>query len=399
MKILYLDCFSGVSGDMLLGALIDLGCPVSVLKDAFEKLPIPPVRIEVTPVTKQGISAQDLSFVFDESDKAHRSYGEIRRIIGQADLGDGLKKAALKIFDVLAEAESKIHGIDKEKVHFHEVGGLDTICDVVGAVVAREALGIERVYASPLPLGRGEIECAHGILPNPAPATLELLKGFETVRLPYAVEFVTPTGAAIVRSWVDPEKPAPPFRILAAGYGAGDREVPGRPNVLRAVMGEIGKEETGDRVVLLETDIDDETPEVLAHVSKMLFDQGALDVTSHAVMMKKGRVGTRITIVAPADRQEILADLLLRETSTLGVRFIPVSRRLLPREVVEIQTSLGPAKVKVAILENGEKKIAPEYEACAVLAERHRIPLRRVMELVKKEAGEALPSRSFPAKS
>ena len=386
MKILYLDCFSGISGDMLLGSLVALGCPVSALEDAFAKLPIPPVRVEVSPITKQGISARNLSFVFDASDKAHRSYGEIRRIIGEAGLSEETKEASLKIFDVLAEAESRIHGIDKEKVHFHEVGGLDTICDVVGAVVAKGTLEIERVYVSPLPLGQGEIECAHGILPNPAPATLELLKGFETVRLPYEVELVTPTGAAIVRSWVDPGKPTPPFRLLAVGYGAGDREIPGRPNVLRAILGEAREAETGDQVVLLETDIDDETPEVLAHVSKMLFEHGALDVTSHDVTMKKGRIGTRITVVAPADRRELLADLLLRETSTLGVRILPVSRRLLPREVVEVRTSLGPAKVKVATLRNGAKKIAPEYEACAVLAKRHNLPLRRVMDLVRREA-------------
>jgi uncharacterized protein (TIGR00299 family) protein len=394
MKLLYLDCFSGISGDMLLGALISLGCPASILQDAFEKLPIPPVRIDVRPVMKQGISSQKLTFIFDASDSEHRAYGEIRRILGQSALDDRIQGKTLEIFEALAEAESKIHGIEKDKVHFHEVGGLDTICDVVGAVVARETLKIEKVFASSLPFGQGEIECAHGILPNPAPATLELLKGFETHFLPYAMEFVTPTGAAILKAWVDPEKPVPLYRSRAIGYGAGDRELPGRPNVLRAILGEMAEENSEDQVLLLDTDVDDETPEVLAHVFKELFGQGALDVTAHGVIMKKGRLGTRITVVSPVDKHEALTDFLLRETSTLGVRILPVSRRLLPRDIVEVTTSLGKASVKVAFLPNGEKRISPEYETCSALAVHHHLPLRKVMDLVKQEAERLLPSES-----
>ncbi len=388
MKILYLDCFSGISGDMLLGAMVHLGVPVETLATAFRKISIPPVRIKIEQVLKQGISAVNLSFDFGGDEAVARTYRGIRELVETSRLETSVKAGALEIFDLLAEAESRVHGIDKEAVHFHEVGALDTICDVVGAVVARNALGIEEVYASPLPHGRGEIECAHGILPNPAPATMELLRGFETVQLPYPMEFVTPTGAAIVKAWVDPARPVASYRLIASGYGAGDLELPQRPNLLRAVLGETGEAVKEDRVVLLETDIDDETPEVLAHVTKRLFSAGALDVTTHAVMMKKGRIGTRIMVVAPIDEQELLANLLLRETSTLGVRLLPVSRRLLPREIVEVQTSLGPATVKVAFPDGGNRRIVPEYEACAALAERHNRPLREVMDLVKREAEE-----------
>ncbi len=393
MKILYLDCFSGISGDMLLGALNDLGYPVSHLKETLAGIEIPSIRIEAKDVARQGITARKLTFSFDETDEEHRSYREIRSLLEDAELKETIRAGALQIFEALADAESRVHGVAKDMVHFHEVGGLDTICDVVGAAAARDYLGIGEVYVSPLPFGNGEIACAHGILPNPAPATVELLRGFETVRLPYPLEFVTPTGAAVVRSWVNPERPVGSFRLVGAGYGAGDREVPGRPNVLRALLGEAEPDGIEDRVVLIETDVDDETPEVLAHVAKRLLAAGALDVTSHAVMMKKRRVGTRVSVVAPGHREDALAELLLRETSTLGVRVLPVTRRLLPREVVEVETSLGPVKVKVASFSDGKKKIAPEYEACAVLAERHRLPLREVMAQVKREAEACLLPR------
>ncbi len=395
MKILYLDCFSGISGDMLLGALLDLGVPVEVVRAALGNISIPSVRVEVEEATRQGIAARNLTFHFDDPDAEHRSYREIRRLVDEADLPEEVKTGALDVFDLLAEAESRVHRVPKDTVHFHEVGGLDTICDVVGAVTARHYLGIERVYVSPLPFGEGEIACAHGILPNPAPATVELLKGFTTVRLSRAEEFVTPTGAALVRAWCDPVAPVPPFRLIATGYGAGDREVPGRPNVLRALLGEVEAGIASDQVVLLETDIDDETPEVLAHVAGELLASGALDVTSHGIMMKKGRIGTRITVVAPVGAEETLVDLILRETSTLGVRVLPVSRRLLPREVVEVRTSLGPAKVKVAGLGGGERRVAPEYETCAALARRHHRPLREVMDLVKREAEKILLAKNI----
>jgi len=390
MKILYLDCFSGISGDMLLGAFVALGVPPEKLETAFRTLPIPPVRVSTRQILKQGIAARSVSFLFDEAKSGARTYVDIRKLIEASGLEDRIKRESLKTFEALATAESKIHGIEKEKVHFHEVGGIDTICDVVGTMVARDALSVDRVYTSPVPLGRGEIVCAHGKLPNPAPATLELLKGFETVQLPYTMEFVTPTGAAILRSWIEPEEPVPSYRPLRVGYGAGDREVEGRPNVLRAIIGETAEGISGDRVVVLETDIDDETAEVLAHVFRGLFEKGALDVTSHSIMMKKGRIGTRISVVSPFERQEALADYLFRETTTLGVRILPVFRKVLRREIDVISTSLGEVTVKITEHGNGERRLSPEYEACARLAKIHHLPLRKVIDLVKREAEKQL---------
>ena len=390
MKILYLDCFSGISGDMLLGSLIDLGVPVEELEATFRSLSFPSHGIRVRRVIRQGIAAIKVDFEFNETPQNVRNYQKMREIIDRSRLNPVVKRGALRIFKTLAVAESKVHGISMEEVHFHEVGALDTLFDVVGSVFARDFLGVEEVYASPVPYGQGEIFCEHGILPNPAPATLELLKGFSTFPLTYEMEYVTPTGAAILRSWVDPDKQVPSFRLLNVGYGAGDQEPETRPNVLRAVLGEVCEEGRSDEVVLLETDIDDETPEVLAHASQILLEKGALDVTSHTVVMKKGRLGTRVTVVSPLENQEVLTKCLLEETSTLGVRVIPVSRRIVKRQIELVPTSLGEAAVKVAVLPDGRRRLTPEYDSCVHLAQKHHFPLRYVMDLVKREAEAAL---------
>ena len=390
MKILYLDCFSGISGDMLLGSLIDLGVPMGELEATFRSLSFPSHGIRVRRVIRQGIAAIKVDFEFNETPQNVRNYQEIREIICRSRLKPVVKQDALRIFKALAVAESKVHGISIEEVHFHEVGALDTLFDVVGGVFARDFLGVDEVYASPVPFGQGSIFCEHGILPNPAPATLELLKGFSTFPLTYEMEYVTPTGAAILRSWVDPDKQVPSFRLLNVGYGAGDQEPETRPNVLRAVLGEVCEEGRSDEVVLLETDIDDETPEVLAHASQILLGKGALDVTSHTVVMKKGRLGTRVTVVSPLENQEALTKCLLEETSTLGVRVIPVSRRIVKRQIELVPTSLGEAAVKVAVLPDGRRRLTPEYDSCVHLAQKHHFPLRYVMDLVKREAEAAL---------
>ncbi len=394
MKILYLDCFSGISGDMLLGSLIDVGVPVREIEAALRALPLPFRGIRAGKVARQGIAAMKVDFEFESTPQEPRDYRKMRGMIEQSGLPPAVREGALKVLEALAQAESTIHGVDPQAVHFHEVGGLDTISDVVGGVAALDFLGVEQVYASPIPLGRGEISCEHGLLPNPAPATLALLKGFETVSLPYEMEFVTPTGAALLRAWVDPARPVPRFRLLETGYGAGDRDPENRPNILRALLGEAREAILSDEVALLVTDIDDETAEVLAHVTEVLFEKGALDVTSHPVLMKKGRLGTRITVVSPAEAQEDLSACLLEETSTLGVRLIPVSRRIVSRRVERVSTTLGEAAVKVAALPGGRMRIAPEYDACARLARRHHLPLRHVMDLVKREAEAALIGHS-----
>ena len=386
MKLLYLDCFSGISGDMLLGALIDLGAPPEIIEGAFKTLDIPPVRLKITPVEEDGISAKRVVFDFEEPPQTSRTYRYIRSLVDDSVLPFPVKEASLKVFEQLARAEAKVHGMEVDEVHFHEVGGIDTICDVVGAMAALEALEVESVYVSPLPFGRGAIRCRHGILPNPAPATLELLEGFELYPLPFEMEFVTPTGAAILRSKVDPDRSLPPFRVASTGYGRGTQKVPGRPNILRAVLGFSEKVAVTEEVLALETEVDDESPEVLAHVAQSLFGQGALDVTLLPVVMKKGRLGTRISVVAPIEAQKPLSEFLLRETSTLGVRFYHAQRRIAGRRIVTVTTSLGKAVVKVAELGEGLRRVTPEYDACVHLAEIHHLPLKQVMEVVKREA-------------
>ncbi len=379
---------------MVVGAFVDMGCPPVILEEALRKLSVPPVRVRVDDVVKQGISAKKVSFLFNDEGRTVRTYKDIRFLIQGSVLEDDVKEEVLRVFENLAVAEAKIHGIDKERVHFHELGSLDTICDIVSATVGRRFLGIGKVYFSSIPMGKGTINCEHGIFPNPAPATLELLKGFPMIPLPYEEEFVTPTGAALLKTWCRMDTLVPPFRVLEVGYGAGDREIQERPNVLRAVMGETVSSAEGDQVSLLETDIDDESPEVIAHVCGRLFSEGALDVSTHPIMMKKGRLGTRVTVVSSLERQDHLAEVLLCETGTLGVRILPVFRKVLRRERKRCQTSLGEVEIKVAELSNGRKKVAPEYESCARLAREHRLPLREVFERVKREAERYLTSES-----
>ena len=386
MKILYLDCFSGISGDMLLGAFVDLGVPGAVIEAAIQKLPVPDIQMISEKVLKQGIAATSVAFNLPREGVEARSYADIREMIRDSRLSEGEKEEAMKIFHILAIAESQVHGIRPDVVHFHEVGALDSICDIVGAAVAKQYLGFEKTYVSALPMGKGAIHCEHGTLPNPAPATAALLTGFTCVALPYAGEFVTPTGAAIVKAWVVPEEKSPPYTLLKTGCGAGDMDISGRPNILRVFVGETGDEEKAPDIAWLETDIDDTTPEVLAYVAEELFSRGALDVSSHAVTMKKGRIGTRLSAMVRRQDSDALCALLFAETSTLGIRITPVTRRTLRREMRVVTTSLGEARVKIAHFEPGSQKITPEYEDCADLARRHGLPLREVMALVTRES-------------
>jgi len=386
MKILYLDCFSGISGDMLLGAFIDLGVPDTVIEAAIRKLPVPDIKMASEKVLKQGLSATSITFNLPRKGVTAHSYADIKTMVRNSRLSEKEKEETLKIFKILAVAESQVHGIDVDTVHFHEVGALDSICDIVGAAVAKQYLGFEKVYVSALPMGRGSIRCEHGILPNPAPATTALLTGFTCVAIPYTGEFVTPTGAAIVRAWAVPEENSPPYSLLKTGFGAGSMDIPDRPNVLRVFVGETGNEEKTPDVVWLETDIDDTTPEVLAYVAEELFSLGALDVSSHAVSMKKGRIGTRLSAMALQQDSDALCALLFTETSTLGIRITPVTRRTLRRETCVVATSLGDARVKISHFGSGNQKISPEYEDCAALARRHGLPLREVMTLVIRES-------------
>ncbi len=389
-RVAYLDCFSGVSGDMLLGALIDAGVPDTALRAELEKLHVPGWRLEVGRVPRAGIAAVKADVVVTDPQPPHRRLRDVLAIVGASDLPERDRQRGAAVFEALAAAEGRVHGIAPDDVEFHEVGAVDAIVDVMGAIVGLRLLGVDELYASPLPAGTGVVRSAHGELPSPAPATLALLAA---ARAPVAgshadapFELVTPTGAAIVTTLASFERPA--MRIESVGYGAGAREVEGRPNVLRLWVGE-----RGDRVgvmALIETNIDDLNPEVYAYVQERLFAAGAADVWFTPIQMKKNRPAVLLSVLCPLEREEACVRVLLRETSTLGVRVTEVRRHEAARETLAFESSLGPAEVKVKRLPGEPPRVAPEYESCRRLAEATGLPLTEVYRIVQREAEQRL---------
>ncbi len=389
-RVAYLDCFSGVSGDMLLGALIDAGVPDTALRAELEKLHVPGWRLEVGRVTRAGIAAVKADVVVTDPQPPHRRLRDVLAIVGASDLPERDRQRGAAVFEALAAAEGRVHGIAPDDVEFHEVGAVDAIVDVMGAIVGLRLLGVDELYASPLPAGTGVVRSAHGELPSPAPATLALLAA---ARAPVAgshadapFELVTPTGAAIVTTLASFERPA--MRIESVGYGAGAREMEGRPNVLRLWVGE-----RGDRVgvmALIETNIDDLNPEVYAYVQERLFAAGAADVWFTPIQMKKNRPAVLLSVLCPLEREEACVRVLLRETSTLGVRVTEVRRHEAARETLAFESSLGPAEVKVKRLPGEPPRVAPEYESCRRLAEATGLPLTEVYRIVQREAEQRL---------
>jgi uncharacterized protein (TIGR00299 family) protein len=385
-RIAYFDCFSGVSGDMILGALLDAGLSLEALQAEVGKLALPEgaFRLEANRVTRAGFAATKLDVVIDEAPR-HRSLGEVLTIIRASALPAGDIERIEGVFRALGEVEAKVHGSSIEAVELHEVGAVDAMVDVTGCVVGLRLLGIEAVYASPLPLGHGEGRGSHGVLPLPAPATLELVA---RARAPIVEgegprgEMVTPTGAALLTTLGRFERPA--MRVKSVGYGAGGRDPEGRPNVLRVWLGET--EPPGKRMRLLETNVDDMTPELLAYAQEALMAAGAADAWFTPIQMKKGRPATMLSVLCQEALESALVSLLLRETSTLGVRVRDVSRYEAEREVLEFESSLGPAAVKVKRLPGEEPRVAPEYEVCRRIAQERGLPLAEVYRIVAAEA-------------
>ena len=394
-RIAYLDCFSGVSGDMLLGALFDAGLQHEALEGELARLRLRGYRLEVSRVQRAGLAATRVEVVPVGEPPPHRRLPDILSVIEGSDLPAGDRERGSLVFRRLAEAEGRVHGGRPEEVEFHEVGAIDTLVDVMGAVAGLRLLGVEDLYCSPLPAGAGEARGAHGVLPVPAPATLELLARAEApltsaVGEP-AFELVTPTGAAIVTTLARFDRPA--MRVSGIGYGAGARDLPGRPNVLRLWLGERAHEGLRS-MLLLETNIDDMSPELFGYVQERLFEAGAADVWFAPIQMKKNRPATLISVLCPHDREEAVVRLLLRETSTLGVRLSEVSRREAQRENLEFESSLGPAAVKVKRLEGEKPQVSPEYEACRRLALQHGLTLADVYRIVSEEARAVLERQS-----
>lgn len=386
MKLAYFDCPSGISGNMVLGALLDAGLGLDALKEALAGLRISGYEIEARKVKRRGI-AGTLVDVRASEGGVERHLGDILEIIRESDLPEDVKERAEAIFTRLAEAEARVHGVSVEEIHFHEVGGLDAIVDVIGSVIGLKLLGVKEVYSSPLHLGRGFVECAHGLLPVPAPATLELVKGVPVYGWDIEAELVTPTGAAIITALAKFDPP-PPMQVERIGCGAGHRDLP-IPNLLRLVIATpyhtVGEFEE-DTVILLETNIDDMNPEFYEHVMDKLFRKGALDVFLTPIQMKRNRPAIMLSvIVGEKDVDEVL-EVIFEETTTLGVRVQEVRRKKLTRESIVVDTRYGPIAVKVAKLGSVVKNISPEYEECRRIAEKCRIPLKEVYEEAKKAA-------------
>ncbi len=383
MRTAYFDLVSGISGDMTVAALLDLGVPRRRLQEELEKLRGVDFRIRVGRKTVNGIRAARFQVIVG-ADPPRRSWSGIRRLIERSGLPAEVKSRSLDIFSNLAEAEAKIHGVAPDEVHFHEVGSVDSIVDVVAVAIGTCFLEIDEFACSAVPLGRGLTRSMHGVLPVPAPATLELLRGFPVEDAGLEAENVTPTGAAILSALVTRRGEAPAMRIERTGYGAGTLEFPDRPNVLRIVLGESGPALDRDRMMVMETQIDDMNPELYDYVLERLFAAGARDVTLSAVQMKKNRPGTLLRILAEPELREALAEVVLRETSTLGVRCYPVDRLVLRREVRKLKTRFGTLTVKVAEEPGGGKRATPEYDEARKIAASKKVPLKAVYDEVTR---------------
>jgi uncharacterized protein (TIGR00299 family) protein len=395
MRIAYVDCFSGISGDMFLAALLGAGVPPRLLEEATAALGIG-ARLQVKRVVRSGIAATKVDVLVEEAGEhvphhghAHkhehgRSLSAIRRILAAAAISASAKRRATAIFEALGAAEAKIHNVDIEKVHFHEVGAADALVDIVCAAVGSEALNVDEWVFSPLNVGGGTVHCAHGTFPVPAPATVELLQGAPLYSTGLEAELVTPTGAAIARVLAARFAEFPRMKVESAGYGAGTRDFPAHANVLRITVGEALAEHPAvadtDTVAVLEANLDDLNPQLFGYLMDRALAEGALEVFATPVQMKKNRPGLLLTVLCRRQDAERMVRLVFSETTTLGVRLREEQRRVLPRRIVEVETRWGKVRLKVANLNGTVANYAPEYEDCRRLAAQHHVPLKQVME-------------------
>jgi len=405
----YFDCFAGVSGDMIIGAQLDLGLDFEKLKHQLSLLGLEGYEITKRRVQRGGIAAAKFDVEVDETGQPPRTISDIRSIIRGSAVTRHVKDQAIRIFERLAEAEARVHGTTPDKVHFHEVGAVDSIIDIVGAVIGFELLGVERFFCSPLRLGHGTVDTAHGKLPIPAPATADLLQGLPVFAGEFEGEFVTPTGAAILVTLCEQFGPLPQIRADRVGYGAGSRDPKGFPNALRMVVEDM--DETGDRtapedlgtstsarpeetIMVIETNIDDMNPQVYSFVMERAFALGALDVFLTPVQMKKERPGVLLTVLSKLETVDAVIELLLAETTTLGVRYHEAKRRVLDRTIETVNTEYGSIRIKVA--RDGARTLhfQPEYEDCARIALEANVPLFKVQALANAAYRKRMKSDS-----
>jgi len=391
VTIAYLDCFAGISGDMALGALVDAGLSPADLRSLLEGLPLSGYHLEIGETYQQGLRSTRVNVVVKGLPwKEAPGLEDIRGLILDSKLPATVKENSLRVYQRLAEAEARIHGRSLSSVHFHEVGAVDSIVDIVGVCAGLFLLRVERLYCSSLPVGRGLMVSSHGNLPLPAPAALEALKGLPVYGDPTSLELVTPTGAALVSALAHAYGPMPHMRVTSIGYGAGQRSLPDRPNLLRLILGqpEAAYDES-DRVVSLETNIDDMNPQFYDHVMQRLMDAGALDVFLEPIQMKKNRPGTLLRVLGTPDNYRALAGILIEETTTLGVRYTDTRRIIARREVTTVETDFGPVRVKLAYLGERHLRSIPEYEDCRRLATEKGVPLAMVYEQARLRASES----------
>lgn len=403
MRNLYLDCQFGISGDMLLCSLIDLGANIEYIRQGLNSLPIDAFSIETVKTSKRGISAREIMLTFLEEDKGkthqidqgfhhhshehghnheHRSASHIFQMIHTSTLADNVKKRALEIFETIAEAEGKIHGIEPEKVHFHEVGAMDSIIDIIGVCLALENLKIERILAAPVPTGYGTINIEHGTYPVPAPATLEMLKKVPISNFQREGEMTTPTGAAFLQTLVSEFGPVPEGRIDKIGYGAGKKDFE-HPNILRSLLYTATSSEDEEDIIKMECHVDDTSGENLGYLMEQVLEKEALDVYFAPIQMKKNRPGTLITVLSHPQNVKKIEELILKETSTFGVRHIPIQRTILSRDWIKVNTELGDFNVKIGYKDNLIYQISPEYEEVKECARHKNLPLDNVYNSIR----------------
>ncbi len=384
MRIGYLDCFCGIAGDMLLGACVDLGWPIERLAEVVAALRLDGVRVRAERVRRHGLAATKVHIEIDSpAGRTHRHLPQIVERIERSGLPVGAIARAVRAFERLAEAEARVHGIEPQRVHFHEVGADDALVDIVGVCCACEELGLEQIVCSPVPVGGGTVQCEHGCMPVPAPATAVLLEGVPLAACDEPGELTTPTGAVLVRTLATGFGPLPAMRLERAGTGAGSREGRTRPNILRLLIGESDTDGLRiEPVSVLETQLDDTTGQVVGHLMQLLREKGALDAFCLPISMKKERPGVLICALCRPDEAAGLAKLIMHETGTLGVRVRTQARWVLPRDVQTVQTRFGPVRVKVARFDDGTRRGWPEYDDCVEAARRAGVPLRVIQDEV-----------------
>lgn len=400
MRTLYWDCFAGISGDMALGSLIDAGADPERLRKLLARLPLNGWQLEIREDKKNGFRGVQAGVRVPAGGQPHRRLADIERILATGDLPEWVAQTAARVFRRLAAAEARVHGTSPAQIHFHEVGAVDAIIEIVGSVAALHLLGIERIQVSPLPLGRGFVRCAHGLLPVPAPAVLELLRGLPTAPAPVDGELVTPTGAALVATLAEAAGPIPDMRIDRIGYGVGSAVFP-FPNLLRAIIGEVSSTTAAirEKVTVLETVLDDVNPEHYPFYLERLRARGALDAYLTPLTAKKGRPGIKLTVLSPEHVWRDLVKDIILETGTLGVRVRHEDRVTVAREILRVDTAYGPVRVKIARLDGVVVRLKAEYEDCRELALRHGVPVRVVTFAAEKAAAESIAAcpREFPA--